>query len=76
MPERCRGEYVKHRSPTYPNCTADATFRLDWKWAQSGVRAESWYSFACPHHLSQVIRWVLSQEGVTSPVTVKNYPSV
>lgn len=75
MTERCRGEYVRYHSPKYPNCTADATFRLDWQWANGPGKPKGWYSFACPHHLAQVVRWALAQKGVAGPISVKNMSS-
>lgn len=70
------GEYVQHRNPKYPQCTNDATFRLEWLWVNGpGEPGKEWYSFACPHHLSQITRWALAQKGVTGPIRVENMPA-
>ena len=73
---RCMADMVRHRSSRYPQCTYDAVFHLEWVANGSGLpnMGTTWTSYACAHHVAQIIRHALAWKDIVSPVKVKGMP--
>jgi hypothetical protein len=73
--DKCLGEYPKRGHGLYRACTNKPAFYLEWTTNKGGVpnNGTTFESWACAHHLAQIVREAIGYPGLVGAVKVTEY---